>query len=135
MNVSYYSNTGITGNWNTCLIHQCMLTRSFYIHPVHSFKEIAILAPKSDIFEQFCHVTTHMWTYLLNGLFPEYVLYMKNDQFFALFRLILILARFDEFEFSLIVGPRGMLGEGALAQTGGVQKGTPAINDHDTTIY
>ena len=38
--------------------------RSFDIHPVHSFKEIAILAPKSDIFEQFSNGMSRDHTYV-----------------------------------------------------------------------
>ena len=56
---------------------------------------------------------------------------MKNDQFFMLFRLISISARFGDFKISLIVGAPGNAGGVPRAQTGEI----PAQNDHYTTLY
>ena len=100
------------------------------MYSVLSFEEIAILAPKSGIFSNFqkqCHVTTHMKRYFSNGSFPDhvlYILYMKNDQFFALLKLIPISTRFDDFNFSVIVGAPAAL-SGPIARDQGQIVGCP----------
>ena len=70
------------------------------------------------------------WTERLIGLFPDKGLYMKNDPLFMLFPMGAISARFDNFDFSLIMellphssgAPKSTLGTEFQKSVNGLRK-------------